>query len=190
MTGKRTNYPGRLSSPNTGPQGCRTRLPYSYHLRPQQREGAFPLSRTRSDRPHPLLTVPLPVSKSPFHPFPSQTTPPLSLSLSQVQNFVQIDSLYYAGSHGLDIAGPPLAGEAVVHQPAPWALSLMDSIHDRLVALVAPIEGSSVEHNTYCVSVHYRLCVDRWKELEEIVAATVAPHEQLTVSRGRKVFEV
>lgn len=58
------------------------------------------------------------------------------------------------------------------------------------VELVAPIEGASVEHNTYCVSVHYRLCVDRWRELEDIVEAMVAPHDNLTVSRGRKVYEI
>lgn len=58
------------------------------------------------------------------------------------------------------------------------------------VELVTPIEGASVEHNTYCVSVHYRLCVDRWRELEDIVESVVAPHANLTVSRGRKVFEI
>lgn len=55
---------------------------------------------------------------------------------------------------------------------------------------MTPIEGASVEHNTYCVSVHYRLCVDRWQELETIVEGTVAPHDNLTVSRGRKVYEI
>lgn len=112
-------------------------------------------------------------------------------SREKVQNFVQIEELYYAGSHGLDIAGPRSgADSAMVHQPAPWARELMNKIHDELVARIAGIEGASVEHNTYCVSVHYRLCVDRWPEVEATVDAIVAPYDNLHVTRGRKVFEV
>ena len=115
--------------------------------------------------------------------------------LEKVTSFVQLSELYYAGSHGLDIAGPA-TGRAgapdapVLHQPVPWAVALMDTVHDALVARVADIPGASVEHNKFCVSVHYRLCPDRWPEVEDALADVVAAHEQLHVTRGRKVFEV
>jgi trehalose 6-phosphate phosphatase len=87
--------------------------------------------------------------------------------LSKVTAFVQLEELFYAGSHGFDIVGPRSGGAAVlVHQPVPWAASLMDSVHDVLVSAVAHIEGASVEHNKFCVSVHYRMCPDRWPEVE------------------------
>lgn len=112
--------------------------------------------------------------------------------LDKVTSFVQLDELYYAGSHGLDITGPTRgdAGSCLLHQPVPWAAGLMDSVHDALVALVAHIDGASVEHNKFCVSVHYRQCPERWPEVEDAVSAAVAQHEQLHVTRGRKVFEV
>ncbi len=115
--------------------------------------------------------------------------------LEKVTGFVQLSELYYAGSHGLDIAGPAQSSGAggaapMLHQPVPWAAPLMDAVHDLLVARVAHIEGASVEHNKFCVSVHYRLCPDRWPEVEAAVAAAVASQEQLHVTRGRKVFEV
>jgi trehalose 6-phosphate phosphatase len=126
--------------------------------------------------------------------------------LDKVTAFVQLSELYYAGSHGLDIAGPAATacgssggdsgadGESpktpLLHQPVPWAVALMDSVHDALVARVEHITGASVEHNKFCVSVHYRLCPERWPEVEAAVDDTVAAHEQLHVTRGRKVFEV
>jgi trehalose 6-phosphate phosphatase len=112
--------------------------------------------------------------------------------LDKVTSFVQLGELYYAGSHGLDITGPT-SGNAVsslLHQPVPWAAGLMDAVHDSLVARVAHIEGANVEHNKFCVSVHYRLCPERWPEVKDAVGAAVAQHEQLHVTRGRKVFEV
>ena len=113
--------------------------------------------------------------------------------LEKVTAFVQLSELYYAGSHGLDIAGPSCASAGaapLLHQPVPWAVALMDSVHDALVARVADISGASVEHNKFCVSVHYRLCPDRWPEVEAAVAEVVAEQSQLHVTRGRKVFEV
>jgi trehalose 6-phosphate phosphatase len=122
--------------------------------------------------------------------------------LDKVTAFVQLSELYYAGSHGLDIAGPAASAcgssgdggaspkTPLLHQPVPWAVALMDSVHDALVARVQHIEGASVEHNKFCVSVHYRLCPERWPEVEAAVDDTVAAHEQLHVTRGRKVFEV
>jgi len=118
--------------------------------------------------------------------------------LHKVTAFVQLDELYYAGSHGLDIAGPRAQSGAapLLHQPVPWAELLMDRVHDALVAAVAAIAGASVEHNKFCVTVHYRQCPDAWREVEAAVGTALAglavggeAHE-LHVTRGRKVFEV
>lgn len=71
--------------------------------------------------------------------------------LDKVTSFVALPQLFYAASHGLDIRGPN-----GVYQPVPWARPLMDAVHDALVARLRGVDGAQVEHNQFCVSVHYR----------------------------------
>jgi trehalose 6-phosphate phosphatase len=78
----------------------------------------------------------------------------------------------------------------MAHQPVPWASALMDEVHDALVERVASIEGASVEHNKFCVSVHYRRCPERWPEVEAAIEEVIAERERLHITRGRKVYEV
>lgn len=53
------------------------------------------------------------------------------------------------------------------------------------------IPGASVEHNTFCVSAHFRNCAtDRWQDVMHIVEEVVAGNELLRITRGRKVLEV
>lgn len=89
--------------PPAGAERSRRVLPDSDHLRAQQGEGAHRAAASVPIRPGPEEPAKqmLSFATGPdFTLFPS-TTP------SQVQNFVQINTLYYAGSHGLDIAGAP-----------------------------------------------------------------------------------
>lgn len=113
-------------------------------------------------------------------------------ALEKVTSFVKLAELYYAGSHGFDILGPrqESGDSSVKHQPVPWAVKLIDQVHDELLPRIALIEGASVEHNKFCVSVHYRLCPERWPEVEAALEEVLAGHEQLHVTRGRKVYEV
>ena len=56
---------------------------------------------------------------------------------------------------------------------------------------VAPFPGSSVEHNKFCVSVHFRNCTP--EDYPGVLAATervAGAHPQLHITRGRKVLEV
>eukprot|EP00898_Chlorokybus_atmophyticus_P008644 jgi/Chlat1/8781/Chrsp90S08116 len=108
----------------------------------------------------------------------------------KVSSFVQLGELYYAGSHGLDIArGLPRTSSSesdvggssnssgfstpdrntddstdenncVLAQPALEHLALMHSMADQLSSAVKTIPGALVEHNTFTVSVHYR-CVKK-----------------------------
>jgi len=114
-------------------------------------------------------------------------------ALDKVTSFVQLAELYYAGSHGFDIVGPAGSesqGSPMAHQPVPWAVGLIDEVHDALLPRIACIEGASVEHNKFCVSVHYRMCPERWPEVEAAIEEVLVGRERLHVTRGRKVFEV
>ena len=126
----------------------------------------------------------------------------------KVEAFVQLPELYYAGSHGMDIVGPrekwgdgesTAAGDAAGDASTPtlafcpaqdWA-PIMDALHARLAAGVAPVPGASVEHNTFCVSVHYRnVARSQWDDVATIVSDAVAATPGVRASRGRKVLEI
>ena len=122
-------------------------------------------------------------------------------SREKVYEFVRIPELYYAGSHGLDIVGPTLPASAgagsvetreVVFQPAPWAPAVMDAVYQQCVAAIADIPGATVEHNKFCVSVHYRNCAPKdWGRVKAVVDKCVEQDtERLKWAEGRKVFEV
>lgn len=113
----------------------------------------------------------------------------------KVQAFVHLEELYYAGSHGLDIVGPKngkgARNGAVVCQPAADFAPQIDAVHKDLLKAVDGIVGAAVEHNKFCLSVHFRNCSeDSWDALRRVVEKTVAKHKQLKITRGRKVLEV
>jgi len=56
---------------------------------------------------------------------------------------------------------------------------------------VEPFHGAGVEHNKFCLSVHFRNCQkDVWEQLRNSVETVVARHKELHMTRGRKVLEV
>ncbi|KAI3424243.1 hypothetical protein D9Q98_009599 [Chlorella vulgaris] len=112
----------------------------------------------------------------------------------KVQQFVRLEELYYAGSHGMDIVGPQVEGGPhadLAFQPAAQYAPLMDGVYAELLEGVSSIVGSSVEHNKFCVSVHFRNCApEDYPAVVGVVDAVSAAHPELRVTRGRKVLEV
>uniref|UniRef100_A0A804QGY9 Trehalose 6-phosphate phosphatase n=1 Tax=Zea mays TaxID=4577 RepID=A0A804QGY9_MAIZE len=86
----------------------------------------------------------------------------------KVLNFVKLTELYYAGSHGMDIQGPAACRQpnhvqqaeaaAVHYQAASEFLPVIEEVFRTLTAKMESIAGARVEHNKYCLSVHFR-CV-------------------------------
>ncbi|KAK3285012.1 hypothetical protein CYMTET_7365 [Cymbomonas tetramitiformis] len=118
--------------------------------------------------------------------------------LEKVVGFVQLEELFYAGSHGLDIRGPdsgPFAlkgGTVCAYQPAAEYTTLMSTVRDSLLEKVPSIDGCAVEDNKFSVSVHYRNVDPKdWDAVEKLVRSTVAEYdERLRITQGRKVHEV
>ncbi|KAI3465107.1 hypothetical protein Pfo_021770 [Paulownia fortunei] len=116
---------------------------------------------------------------------------------AKVYNFVRLSELYYAGSHGMDIKGPAIGhkhrkgNQTVLCQPAREFLPMIDEVYKALVEKVKYIPGANVEHNKFCLSVHYR-CVEekKWGELADQVKMVIKDYPQLRLSQGRKVFEI
>ena len=114
----------------------------------------------------------------------------------KVEQFVQLKELFYAGSHGMDIAAPKVAVNGVsfdgdTFQPAAQYEPLMKLLWDELWDAVRPIPGATVENNKFCVSVHFRNCEPNdYDKVMGAVDDVMMKHQDLHVTRGRKVLEV
>ncbi|KAJ6791706.1 putative trehalose-phosphate phosphatase 6 [Iris pallida] len=122
----------------------------------------------------------------------------------KVYNFVQLAELYYAGSHGMDIKGPTNAwkqhkainktkakANSVLFQPASEFLPMIDEVYKALIEKTKAIEGSKVENNKFCVSVHFRRVEEKkWSALAEQVRSVMKDFPKLRLTQGRKVLEV
>jgi trehalose 6-phosphate phosphatase len=116
----------------------------------------------------------------------------------KVEQFVQLKELFYAGSHGMDIAGPKIKidgqiieEDGATFQPAAQYEPLMMMLAEKLWNAVNTIPGSTVENNKFCVSVHFRNCAP--EDYDRVTAAVdqiMSQHQELHVTRGRKVLEV
>jgi trehalose 6-phosphate phosphatase len=112
---------------------------------------------------------------------------------------VGLPQLYYAGSHGFDLAGPPPApGEPplrqVIGEQVPAA---MQRVAERLCRDLAGIEGVLVEDKRFAVAVHYRLVQDSdLPRIEAAVDRAAAPGDlgdsgiRLRKTGGKKVWEL
>eukprot|EP00210_Caulerpa_lentillifera_P003234 g3088.t1 len=114
----------------------------------------------------------------------------------KVQRFVMLEELYYAGSHGLDIKSPKRSihelPDVTTHQPAAGFEPLINTVYDRLKEAVNEIKGAHVEHNKFCLSVHFRNCEKEGVEELEMIVKDLLRHyeDSLKITTGRKVIEV
>ncbi len=108
---------------------------------------------------------------------------------ADVEKFVQLDSIFYAGSHGFDIAGPDgqrmqqKQGEAFV----PMLRKAEGEVRERLEGM----EGALVESKKYAFAIHYRLVSDADKaQLDEAVNEVEARYPDLLKKGGKMVYEI
>ncbi|KAK9678627.1 hypothetical protein RND81_11G224100 [Saponaria officinalis] len=115
----------------------------------------------------------------------------------KVYSFVKLAELYYAGSHGMDIKGPTKGSKflkgshGVLFQPASEFLPMMNEVYNTLLVKTKSINGAKVEHNKFCLSVHFR-CVDekKWTDLAHEVRSVLKFYPKLRLTQGRKVLEI
>ncbi|XP_012851941.1 PREDICTED: probable trehalose-phosphate phosphatase 2 [Erythranthe guttata] len=128
----------------------------------------------------------------------------------QVHEFVKLDEVYYAGSHGMDIMGPPAlhlksydgkyqtntiddkGNETTLYQPAKEYLPSIKKILKELKRRACDVPGAFVEDNMFCISVHYRHVLDEdYGTLEEIIGEVVSEYSSsFHLTRGKKVMEI
>lgn len=109
--------------------------------------------------------------------------------LQDVRNLVGLENLFYAGSHGFDIAGP--AGKKVESQQGDAFLPTLDEAERELESRLEPIEGSQIERKKYSIAVHFRrVAPDRAADVEAAVDDVLKQHDRLRKGLGKKVFEL
>ena len=109
--------------------------------------------------------------------------------LAMLRRLVALDTVYLAGSHGFEIAGP--GGSIDALEKGSEFLPELDAVEAALRTRLAGIEGHSVERKRFSVAVHYRQVaeadVDR---VDSVVEETIAEHPRLERGYGKKVFEL
>jgi len=109
--------------------------------------------------------------------------------LENVRKLVGLDQIFYAGSHGFDIAGPHGWHEEL--QQGKKFLADLDSAEAGLTEGLRNIDGAAVERKKFSIAVHFRQVPDEeLPEMEKIVARVLADHSRLQRSSGKKVFDV
>jgi len=109
--------------------------------------------------------------------------------LQDVRKLVDVDGLWYGGSHGLELAGP----DGQHHEPdgAATAEPVLRAVAHELDADVAQVTGAWVEPKRFALAVHHRATPDaEVPGLEALVRQVVERHEGVHVAGGNKVFEV
>ena len=109
--------------------------------------------------------------------------------LSDVRNRVGIDGIWYAGSHGFDIAGP--GGEHAQYQEGREYLPALDAAEQALRTKLADIPGCLVERKRFSIATHYRqVAQGKEQHVKQAVDETHTDHPELRLTSGKKIYEL
>ncbi len=109
--------------------------------------------------------------------------------LSDLEEKVAINGLYYAGNHGFEIVGPEhFATKFEIGQEY---LDVIRVTYEQLAEDLAGIENCIIENKHFSISIHYRLVAEQEVPLiEQIVQNYTLQNPKLAMHYGKKVFEI
>ena len=109
--------------------------------------------------------------------------------LPDVQRMASIQGIFYAGSHGFDIAGPE--GMHMNHQKGTEFVPALDKVEKELEEKLGTIKGARVERKKFAIAVHYRnVKEDEVKSVKRTVEEVSSRYPDLRRSGGKKIFEL
>ncbi len=102
-----------------------------------------------------------------------------------IEQWMGIDGLVVAGSHGFDIGGHPNGAVTGFED-------LLSTVTHRLRTEVGPVEGAVIEPKRFSVAVHYRLVAPKQRPSVTAVVDTLLAEypDQLKVTPGKMVYEL
>jgi trehalose-phosphatase len=99
------------------------------------------------------------------------------------------DHLWFAGSHGFDVAAPD--GSRTEFEGAHAHLDALRAAADDLETALADIPGAWVERKRFAVATHFRQVDDaRVPDVEEAVDRVLGAHAGLRKTGGKRIFEL
>lgn len=109
--------------------------------------------------------------------------------LADVRQRVGLEDIWYAGSHGFDIAGPGVEGKQ--HQQGSDYVPALNAAEKSLRNELARVDGCLVERKRFSIATHYRnVAAQDVPVVQRAVERAGAAHQELRLSRGKKVFEL
>jgi len=106
-----------------------------------------------------------------------------------VERLAGIKDIYYAGSHGFDIAGP--AGKKMEFEQGKDYLPTLDDAEKDLHQRLEGIDGTQVERKKFAIAVHFRrVAPSDHPRVEEAVDEVLAAHVGLRKTGGKMIFEL
>ena len=109
--------------------------------------------------------------------------------LQMVRRLVKIDSVFFAGSHGFEIAGPDGSSESL--ERGVEFLPQIDEAERRLRKDLSEIAGHAVERKRFSIAVHYRQASDEdMQRIEAVVDKVLSECGGLHKGHGKKVFRI
>ncbi len=109
--------------------------------------------------------------------------------LATVQEFLGLENVIYAGSHGMEIEGS--AGTELRLDKGREHLESLAALYDKLSAALSYIPGVLIQLAGYTVPVHYRMVHPTLiPEVERIVERELQDHPEIRRYRGKMIFEI
>ncbi|KAK9280655.1 hypothetical protein L1049_014352 [Liquidambar formosana] len=126
----------------------------------------------------------------------------------KVHEFVKLNDVYYAGSHGMDIMTPVRSlkfrdhkhqttsidekgNKVFLFQPAQDFLPTVQEIFRVLGEKTKCIKGAMVENNKFCISVHSRRVPEEdVAALEKLVTSVMEAFPEFRLTGGKEVMEI
>jgi alpha,alpha-trehalase len=143
---------------------------------------------------HPDLAVLAPPMRAALERLMGSTTVAIvsGRDVADVRDKVELDGIYYAGSHGLDIVTP--AGTRAEEEDLAGFdefLPVLEDAESRLEAAVAAVEGAWVERKRFAIAVHYRQTPPHLHDsVRRAVEAVASQFPPLRMSGGKMIFEL
>ena len=110
--------------------------------------------------------------------------------LRDVRTLVALEGIWYAGSHGFDLAGPRGEREQRARDALPALAAAEGELRDVLEGEVGP-PGVEVERKRFAVAVHYRgTPAGRVGEVEDRVREVADGSPSLRMTRGKEIVEL
>lgn len=109
--------------------------------------------------------------------------------LKDVRQLVAIDDIFFAGSHGFDIAGPE--DWRLQNEKGTEFIPDLDRAEGELQRRLDKINGALIERKKFSIAVHFRQVEENQvAQVERDVDQVLNEHKRLRKGIGKKVFEL